>query len=164
MRNFVRIATNNDIDALYDIYSHKSVAPNMGFDPCSRDEFEEIFSELMSGGEVLVNEFEGDVVAVCKVIRRAHRLRHSAYIGSLAVHCSHQDKGHGKEFFDNIIHQLKSEGLTRLELLVGTDNHKAINFFKAFGFVTEGTHKNYFSRQGSNQLFNEHTMAWVKNT
>jgi len=160
----MRVANTTDIDGLYEIYSHATVAPNMGFDPCTRKEFDEIFIELTSGGELIVDECENGVIAACKVVHHTRRLRHSAYIGSLAVHYSVQSSGIGKDFFSNIINKLKGEGLTRLELLVATDNLKAIEFFKKFGFVIEGTHKNYFSRRGSSGLFSEHTMAWIKNT
>lgn len=160
----MRVANESDIDDLYVIYSHDTVSPNMGFDPCSRSEFSKIYSELTSGGELIVEESDSAIIAVCKVIRRTRRLRHSVYIGSLAVHYSQQGKGIGKTFFGNIINQLKSEGVTRVELLVAADNVNAIRFFESFGFVIEGTHKNYFSREGSSQLFNEHTMAWVKYT
>lgn len=160
----MRKAKETDIHDLYAIYSHESVSPYMGFDPCTLNEFTHLFSELESGGEFIVEETNQNVVAVCKVTRRTRRLRHSAYIGSLAVHISQQGKGLGKEFFGSIIGQLKNEGLTRLELLVAADNTKAIKLFSSFGFVIEGTHKCYFSRSDSNELFSEHTMAWIKNT
>lgn len=164
METILRVAEKKDIDDLYLIFSHESVSPNMGFDPCSRIEFEEIFYELTSGGELIIEENDQGVVAACKVARRARRLRHSAYIGSLAVRSSLQGEGLGRIFLGNIISSLKNEGLTRLELLVAADNLKAIGLFASFGFLVEGTHKNYFSRAGSDLLFNEHTMAWVQDT
>jgi L-phenylalanine/L-methionine N-acetyltransferase len=160
----MRRAESNDIDRLYEIYSHESVAPNMGFDPCSGEEFKEIFSELNFGGVLTVYEREQKIVAACKIIHRGRRLRHSAYIGALAVHYGCQGMGVGKEFFGKILDDLKAEGFSRIELLVAADNKLAIKFFKGFGFAIEGTHKNYFSRAGSDQLFDEHTMAWVKQT
>lgn len=160
----MRVAKKSDADDLYEIYSHESVSPNMGFDHCSRIEFNEVFSELISGGELIVKEIDQGVIAVCKVIRRTRRLRHSAYIGALSVHYSQQGNGIGREFLANIIKQLKNEGFSRIELLVAADNIKAIKLFESFGFVIEGTHKNYFSRSGSNELFSEHTMAYVNNT
>lgn len=157
----VRLAEAKDIDELYEIYSHETVSPNMAFDPCSRSEFEDIYPEISAGGELLVRELNAEIVAVCKVVRRKRRLRHSAYIGSLAVKHSHQFKGVGKQFFSDIIDLLKKEGITRIELLVAADNSTAIRFFESFGFVVEGTHRNYFSRRGCDQLFTEHTMAWI---
>ena len=162
--NAVRLADTEDIDDLYQIYSHESVSSNMGFDPCSRAEFDEIFSELSSGGELLIEENDQGIVAVCKIVRRNRRLRHSAYIGSLAVQPAQQGKGFGRAFLRDLLDSLKGEGLTRLELLVAADNEKAIALFSSFGFEIEGTHKNYFSRAGSDLLFGEHTMAWVQNT
>ncbi|MDF1657885.1 MAG: GNAT family N-acetyltransferase [Verrucomicrobiales bacterium] len=155
----LREASEKDIDALHEIYSHETVSPNMGFDPCSRDEFEEIYREFSTAGQILVGEDHHGVMAVCLVNRRKFRLRHSAYVGSLAVHFSAQGSGVGREFFGSIIDQLIDEGFSRIELLVATDNKIAIEFFQKLGFEVEGTHIDYFSRAGSDSLFSEHTMA-----
>lgn len=160
----MRLAQIKDAEELYTLYSHESVSPNMGFDPCSRSEFEAIFSELTTGGHLIVKEMDQRIVAVCKIIRRTQRLRHSAYIGSLAVVSAEQGKGVGRAFFGKTIELLRSEGFTRLELLVAADNEKGISLFRSFGFQIEGTHRSYFSRAGTDALFAEHTMAWVQST
>ncbi len=162
MKNTLRIATKCDIDRLYEIYSHESVSPYMGFDPCSQSEFAEIFDDFSSAGDLIVWEDERGVLAVCQRIRRRRRLRHSAYLGSLAVHHAAQKTGIGKRFFGAVVDQLKEEGVSRIELLVAADNDHAIGFFKRFGFAIEGTHPEYFSRAGSESLFSEHTMGYVK--
>jgi putative acetyltransferase len=158
----VRLADESDIEKLYDIFSHESVSHNLAFDPCSRAEFEEIFFELKSGGDLLVEEIGEEIVGVCKIIRKTGRLRHSVYIGSLAINYKYQNQGMGKKFFSNIIERLKKEDITRIELFVAADNNKAIKFFKSFGFIIEGTHKNFFSREGSDQLFAEYSMALIE--
>ena len=158
----VRKASQEDIGPLYEIYSHSSVAPNMGFDPCSRGEFDEIYKELSSGGGLFVGEDQRGVVAVCRVVRKNRRLRHSAYIGALAVRHSAQGGGVGKEFFRSIFLRLTEDGVSRIEVLVAADNDRAIQFFREFEFEIEGTHDDYFSREGSDLLFCEHTMAYVK--
>ncbi|WP_163831830.1 GNAT family N-acetyltransferase [Spartinivicinus ruber] len=160
----MRKAEVTDIEDLYEIYSDESVAPNMGFDPCSRQEFDEIYLELISGGELIVEEGSMGIEVVCKVIRRTRRLNHSVYIGSLAVNPKFQGKGIGKKFFSELLSKLKGEGYTRIELLVASDNQRALSFFRSFGFEIEGTLRNYFSRAGSEKLFNENIMAWVPNT
>lgn len=160
----MRVARKQDLDQLYGIYSHDAVSPNMGFDPCTKEEFVEIFQELLLGGDLLVKEREEQIVAVCKVIRRKRRLRHSVYIGSLAVAAPVQGEGVGSNFFKEITDRLKAEGFSRIELLVAADNTKAIKFFEKFGFQIEGTHKDYFSRVGCESLFSEHTMAWVNSS
>lgn len=158
----VRRASERDIGGLYEIYSHESVSPYLGFDPCSRSEFNEIFDELSKGGELLVGEDDRGIVAVCQIVRRKRRLSHSVYLGSLAVRPDEQGKGVGKEFFGDIVARLLREGFSRIELLVAADNARAIEFFEGFGFVVEGTHSDYFSRAGSDLLFSEHTMAYIK--
>lgn len=112
----------------------------------------------------MIEESHQGIVAACKVIKCARRLRHSAYIGSLAARHTELGKGLGRDFFGNVFSMLCVEGYSRLELLVAADNEKAISLFTSFGFVIEGTHKNCFSRSGTDQLFDEHTRAWVENT
>ena len=155
----MRKAKLDDIDDLYEIYMDESVNPYMAFDPSPRSEFASIFEELCLGGDLLVFEESNEIVGVCKIIRRKLRLRHVAYIGSLAVTSSKQGKGIGKRIMTQVLDMLQTEGFKRIELFVASDNIKTIGFFKSFGFEIEGTLRSFFSREGSDKYFNEHIMA-----
>jgi putative acetyltransferase len=131
----------------------------MAFEPCSRDEFVPIFSDLQAGGDLLVFEEAGRIVGVCKIIRRKIRTKHAAYIGILAVSPDDQGRGVGRKMMTQILAMLRAGRYKRIELLVAHDNPKAIAFFESFGFEIEGTLKNYLSRNGSKELCDEHVMA-----
>ena len=154
-----RIASASDIEPLHAIYMHESVNPFMGFDACSLDQFRTIFHELRSGGDLLVFENDDAVVGVCNVIRRDHRLKHVAYLGSLAVRPDCSGQGVGRAILTTVLNMLRDEGFRRVELLVASDNARAIGLFRSFGFEIEGTLRRYFSRDASKDLYDEHVMA-----
>ena len=154
-----RIASESDIGALHAIYMHESVISYMGFDACSLDQFRSIFRELRSGGDLLVFEENDAIVGVCNVIRRRHRLKHVAYIGSLAVRPDCSGRGVGRAILTIVLNMLRDEGFRRVELFVASDNARAIGLFRSLGFEIEGTLRKYFSRGSSKKLFDEHVMA-----
>ena len=154
-----RIASESDVEPLYAIYMHESVNPYMGFDECSLEQFRSIFCELRSGGDLLVFEENDAVVGVCNVTRRDHRLKHVAYIGSLAVRPDCSGRGVGRAILTTVLNMLREEGFKRVELLVASDNARAVGLFRSFGFEIEGTLRRYFSRGTSKELFDEHVMA-----
>ena len=154
-----RIASASDIEPLHAIYMHESVNPFMGFDACSLDQFRTIFHELRSGGDLLVFEENDAIVGACNVTRRRHRLKHVAYIGSLAVRPDCSGRGVGRAILTIVLNMLRDEGFRRVELFVASDNARAIGLFRSFGFEMEGTLRKYFSRGSKKELFDEHIMA-----
>ena len=155
----IRNASESDVEPLYAIYMHESVNPYMGFDECSLDQFRPIFRQIRSDGDLLVFEQDVEIVGVCSVTRREHRLKHVAYIGNLAVKPNCSGRGVGRAILAMVLNMLKDEGFRRVELLVACDNARAIGLFRSFGFEIEGTLRSYFSRSTSKKLFDEHVMA-----
>ena len=154
-----RLATAADIESLHAIYTHESVNPFMGFDVCSLEEFRTIFDDLRAAGDLLVF-LEGDaVLGGINVVRRKRRLRHVAYLGSLAVRPDRSRQGIGRAIMATVLERLEAEGIRRVEILVASDNAGAIGFFESLGFEIEGTMRNYFSRGSSRKLYDEHVMA-----
>lgn len=154
-----RIASELDVEPLHAIYTHESVNPYMGFDACSLDQFRSIYNELRLGGDLMVFEDSDGIIGVCNVTRRDHRLKHVAYIGSLAVRQDCSGWGVGRAILTTVLNMLKDEGFRRVELFVASDNERAIGLFHSFGFTIEGTLRGYFSRGASKELFDEHVMA-----
>lgn len=76
------------------------------------------------------------------------RRRHAASIG-MAVRDDWQGKGVGSALMRAAL-ELADRwlNLTRLELEVYTDNAPAVRLYEKFGFVREGTHKQYAFRDG----------------
>lgn len=157
----LRRASAGDADRLYELLNHPDVNANLAFDRCSRREFEAILAELISGGELLIAEDNGEVAAVCRIARGRHRLRHVAQLGTLAVTPEKQSRGLGRRFVAEILSRLRAEGFHRIELSVAADNGKAIRFFESLGFETEGTLRDYFTREGFDGYFDERVMARV---
>ena len=90
------------------------------------------------------------------------RRRHVGSLG-MAVRDDWQGKGVGSalmaaavELADNWLE------LTRLELTVYTDNLPAIRLYEKFGFVREGTHRQYAFRDGA--FVDAYTMARLRST
>jgi len=114
---------------------------------------EGFIKSLTPNDHMLVAEVEENgskrVVGVIGLnISKNSRMRHSASIG-IMVHKDYQGKGIGKALFARIIdladNWLK---LVRLELTVFTDNERAINLYKSFGFEIEGRKKYAAIRNG----------------
>ena len=76
------------------------------------------------------------------------RRRHAASIG-MAVRDDWQNKGVGSALMQAVL-ELADRwlNLTRLELEVYTDNVPAVRLYEKFGFVREGTHKQFAFRNG----------------
>ncbi|KPU42752.1 spermidine N(1)-acetyltransferase [Oxobacter pfennigii] len=88
------------------------------------------------------------------------RMRHSAGIG-IMVHTNYQGKGIGKALFEKVIGLADNWlMLNRLELSVFTDNEKAINLYKKFGFEIEGCKKCAIIRNGKYE--DEYIMARLR--
>ena len=154
-----RAAGPSDVETLYAIYMHETVNPYMGFDACSMDGFDTIFRGLRSSGDLLVFEQANAIMGVCHVLRREHRLRHVAYLGSLAVNPEFSGQGAGRTILNTVLEMLHLEGFKRVELFVASDNSKTIGLFRSLGFRIEGTLRHYFSRGSAKELFDEHVMA-----
>lgn len=77
------------------------------------------------------------------------RRRHAGSVG-MAVRDDWQGKGAGSALMEALIHLADDWlNLTRLELTVYTDNAPAIRLYEKFGFVCEGTHRQYAFRDGA---------------
>ena len=134
---------NLRLPATHAIYMHESVSPYLGFDVCSQDEFRTIFRDMREAGDLLVFEDNGTMVGAINVVRRKHRLRLVAYLGSLAVRPDRSGQGIGKAIVTTVLNLLQTEGMRRVEILVAKDNAKAIGLFKSLGFAIEGPMRDY---------------------
>ncbi len=90
-------------------------------------------------------------------IQQNPRRRHCAAIG-MAVHDDYQGQGIGSALMTATIELADNWlGLRRIELSVYTDNAPAVHLYEKFGFVVEGTAREFALRNGS---FNDaHYMA-----
>ncbi len=90
-------------------------------------------------------------------VYRNPRMRHSASMGIL-VHADYQGRGIGKALMSKILDLADNWlMLVRVEITVFTDNERAIELYKSFGFVTEGVKKYAAIRNG--EYADEYIMA-----
>ena len=158
-KKMLRLATEKDCRAVYEIFMDSSVNPYIVYDPMPIDRFTPIFTQMIDGDGLLVYEDNGRILATCKVDKRSHKLRHVAYIGNLAVRPTHQGNGIGTMIMNTVLDRLKEEGFKRIELFVAQDNERSVRFFESFGFVAEGKLRNFFTRIGSKGYYDALLMA-----
>lgn len=88
------------------------------------------------------------------------RRRHVGQLG-MAIHDDWQGKGVGSALMAAAIDLADNWlNLSRLELEVFTDNEPAIALYKKYGFIVEGTHKNFAYRNG--QFVDVYAMARLR--
>jgi len=154
-----RRAEASDFEAVYSIYMDPLNNPFIAFDLMDRESFRPIFTDLVRTGELCVYEVGGKVAAAYRVARKTHRMSHVAYRGVFAVAPRFRGRGTGSRVLADLKERLRSEGVRRLELLVVSDNPRAINFYKRLGFEVEGVLRGFLKRQNSPEYCDELMMA-----
>ena len=129
----------------------------MSFGLASEENFTKIFAQFVD--ELLLYKKNDEILGLIGITKLPYRSSHVAYIHKLAINPNSQNKGIGSKIFNQVISDLKKDGISRIELKVESDNHNAIKFYKKIGFQIEGTLKNYFNREG--QMIDEHLMAII---
>lgn len=147
----VRHAEPEDYMALHHIFADPQVmywTSAMPFTPLARlrrqltDPSEGHYGLVACIGEAVV----GTLACIVLPIPRA---RHTGHLSLLAVAPAWQRRGVGAALMQAVIDLADNWlNLARLELMVFSDNGRAINLYRAFGFVTEGTHRRYAFRAG----------------
>lgn len=97
----------------------------------------------------LVAVVGGKVVGSIYLDRFDGRRRHAGAVG-MAVHDAYAGRGVGKALMAAAL-ALADDwlNLTRIELTVFADNHRAVGLYERFGFVREGLHRAYAWRAGA---------------
>ncbi|MEM7442242.1 MAG: GNAT family N-acetyltransferase [Pseudomonadota bacterium] len=107
--------------------------------------------EHRSGVIKLVAEAEGSVVGFGELITYPDlpRHNHAGEVNVIIVREDWQGKGVARTLMQEMIDLAENWlGLTRLSLIVWTSNQRAIDIYERFGFVVEGTMRNYAFRDG----------------
>lgn len=127
----------------------------------SQDQLRERYTQSRPDVHRLVAEIDGRVVGIIGLHRQViDRRRHVAEIG-MAVHDDFQNRGVGTALMTAVTDLSDNWlGLHRLELSVYTDNAPAIHLYEKFGFVIEGTMRDYAFRDG--RYVDAHEMARVR--
>jgi putative acetyltransferase len=158
----IRAAEESDADAIHAIMICPRVMANTLQLPWRPQEWHrEWLRRIQAHGHLLVAVVEGRVVGnIGLEIARAPRRRDVGSIG-MSVHDDYQNRGIGTALMVAVI-QLADDwlGLRRLELEVWTDNLAAIHLYEKFGFVIEGTARQFARRAGD--FVDAHHMARLR--
>ena len=154
-----RAITKTDFDTVYKIYTSDSVNPFMNWDKVSKKDFEECFEVLLARDEFLAFEKNDEIVGLITIVRGRWRVCHIASLQSFAVSPKYQNLGIGNEMISLLVNRLRNEGIRRLELIVESDNLRAIHLYEKLGFKKEGVLREYFRRSNNSKAINDYIMS-----
>jgi ribosomal protein S18 acetylase RimI-like enzyme len=110
-----------------------------------------VLNNLRNGAPQLVALDEGAVVGWCEITPKVPiTLQHGGVLG-MGVAASHRGIGVGAGLLQEALQAATLRGLTRIELVVRTDNDPAIRLYRRFGFEVEGRLRNYLVVDGHAQ-------------
>jgi putative acetyltransferase len=146
----IRAAEPSDAEAIHEIMSCPRVIANSMQLPWRSVEFHRHWlGQRKSDEHFLVAVIDGRVIGNLglDVLGRARR-SHVASLG-MSVHDDFQNRGVGSALMAAMVELADNWlGLRRIELEVYTDNAAAIHLYEKFGFVVEGTGRDFARRPG----------------
>jgi putative acetyltransferase len=146
----VRAREPHDLEAITEILNCPGViAGTLQLPLRSLEERRERFAQRTAETHSLVAELDGRVVGNLGLhLETPLRRRHCGSIG-MAVHDDFQGRGVGNALMVAMIDLADNWlGLRRIELSVYTDNAPAIHLYEKYGFVVEGTARQFALRHG----------------
>jgi L-phenylalanine/L-methionine N-acetyltransferase len=146
----IRAQEPEDVEAIAEIFTCPSVvAGTLQLPFRSLAERRERLAQPHEGVHRLVAEVDGRVVGTLGLhVETTPRRRHCGGIG-IAVHDRFQGQGVGTALLAAAIDLADNWlGLRRLELQVYPDNAGGIRLYEKFGFVVEGTARDFALREG----------------
>jgi len=146
----IRHAEPSDFAAIQETFAQpKATSGTLQIPYPSAEMWRERLSTRSADRPLLVALVDGKLVGNAGLELSTRRRRtNAAHIG-MAVHDQYHNLGVGSALMAALIDQADNWlNLLRLELTVFTDNQAAINLYKKFGFVVEGTHVAYALRDG----------------
>jgi putative acetyltransferase len=160
----IRAAEPSDVEAIHEIMSCPKVVANTLQVPWRPLEYHrERFGESRPDAHVLVALVEARVVGNLGLhIEPGPRRRDVGKFG-MSVHDDFQNRGVGSALMAAMVELADNWlGLRRVELEVWTDNAAAIHLYEKFGFVVEGTGRQFARRAGA--LVDAYYMARLRST
>ena len=156
-----RNIAESDFDFIFELYTHPKTNPFLLYELMSKEEFQSIFSELLSQNIIYLFSENEQNIGMFKLIPYLHRTSHINYLGGLAIHPDFAGKGLGSKMIAEILELGKQKGLKRIELSTAIYNKKAIKLYEKHGFAAEGILKNYTFLKSENQFVDEQLMAYL---
>jgi putative acetyltransferase len=147
----VRAREMRDLEAIAEVMNCPGVVyGTLQLPMRSLEDRREWFTQRLPGTHSLVAEVDGRVVGQLGLHQdRNPRRRHCASIG-MAVHDDFQGRGIGSALMAAMLDLADNWlDLRRIDLTVYADNPAAVHLYEKFGFVIEGTLRNYAFRNGA---------------
>ena len=108
-----------------------------------------VLDSLKAGAVHVVAVVDGEVIGWCDLRpKTAATLRHSAVLG-MGIVAAYRRRGIGSRMLATTLELAWAHGIRRAELNVRVDNAPAIALYRRFGFVEEGTCRNYIHVDGA---------------
>jgi putative acetyltransferase len=101
------------------------------------------------------------VIGLVELSRGRRRTGHTARLDNFAIRPEFQGQGWGAHLLQEIIAELQSQGIKRIDLIVESDNTRAIRLYQKLGFEIEGTLRKYFKRANQSQFVDDYLMAII---
>ncbi len=157
-----RLAGPADIDDVYALYMAPTVVPFLAYDAMTRAQFEPVYEELLStqNFSLCVGD-SGELAGFYRATRFAGRTRHVAYLSTIAIAPRLVGTGVARTMIEAAIARLREAGVMRFELLVESDNPRAIAFYAKLGFGIEGRQRMAYKRAHQAHFVDELMMALV---
>ncbi len=127
-----------------DLYKLASVSSEIGYrrGPWESD-FEDIIGVYVdAGGDFLVGEVDGEIVAMVGLLRKSKDL---AYIRRMRVHPGHRRKGYAGQILRELEAIAKKNGVKELQLKTSTLQKMAQAFYGKNGYKKMDIEKSYYS-------------------
>jgi ribosomal protein S18 acetylase RimI-like enzyme len=156
-----RLAELSDLESVFSIYMDATVVPFLGFDPMPIEEFQSIFGELVENRGFFAYEVSGEIAGFYKASRHPGRANHVAYLGSLAVAPKFQGRGVAHAMVTEAIEEFLKSGVKRIELIVESDNTRALSFYARLGFEIEGKLRKFYKRSHESGYVDDYIMSKI---
>jgi putative acetyltransferase len=158
----IRAAEPSDAEAFHALFACPNVIANTLQLPWrSLDLQRERLGETPPGTHRLVALVDGRLVGNITLEQHQGARRRDVASFGMAVHDAYVRQGVGSALMAAMIHLADDWlGVRRIEMEVWTDNQAAIHLYEKFGFVVEGTGRQYALRAG--KLVDAHFMARVR--
>jgi len=148
----LRRREKRDAPALFDLFDQPLCRRAMVLEPFkSVDDVQTWFDAHPPGGFELVATVDDQAIGFAGLQPCPGSQNHSAWL-SLFIHDDYHHQGIGTLLMKAIIATAELlAGLTRVQLIVQSDNKTAIRLYRKFGFIIEGRHE-CFSRRDDNYI------------
>ena len=156
-----RLAVQEDIEPVFSIYMDESCVPFLAYDPMSLDDFRLVYQGFLNSDGFYIYEVSGEVAGFYSITRRPGRASHVAYLGALAVHPNFHGQGIALRIMNEELDHLKNSGVKRVELIVESDNPRAVSFYEKLGFEIEGTLRKFYKRSHESDYIDDYIMSVI---